>query len=358
MEYQYKIPTFEEAVSIVEREKGFSHSVQEIHGKEVHSFKYNISHKEMWEDLSDGRLNMRGTTFIDGELVCLPPWKFFNIGEVKHATYPKNEKYLMEKLDGSLINCFLVDGFLEVKTMKSVYSDVAVQARKYFQTRGDIRDFSKSLLDSGLSPYFEYVGPHNRIVLRYDSENLVFLGARCMTSGRMVFPWGIMVPDSITIPRLVEDKDSYLKRDDVEGLVVVGTDGHMVKCKTSTYCQLHKILDMKTNKAFCEYYNEHGNFDDVIGVLTHHGLNQDINDLLQFEDDYSDKMNHYMDLITETKSRYEHLSRKGIALNMIGDKVPKEIRGLVFSALDGKDFVPKIKRLILESYKDERREDG
>jgi T4 RnlA family RNA ligase len=342
MEYQYKIPTFEEALSISENVKGFSHSVQEMHGKEIHSFKYNISHKEMWEDLSDGRLNMRGITFIDGGLVCLPPWKFFNLNEVKFATYPEKEKYLMSKEDGSLISVFQVDNLLEVKTMKSVYSDVAIQARTYSDTRPDLQGFSVSLINKGLSPYFEFISPQNRIVLRYEKDDFVFLGARCMKTGKMFFPWDLLVPSTITIPMLItpEKRDEYLEREDVEGLVVVGEDGHMIKCKSATYCQLHKILDIKTKKSMCEYYIDHGNFDDVIGVLTHNGLHQDVADLLDFE---------------LAVDKYNHLSRKEIALKMIEDKVDKSLRGMVFSSLDGKEVMPKIKRLILDSYKDDAR---
>ena len=357
MRHQYKIPTFEEALSISENVKGFSHSVQEMHGKEIHSFKYNLSYRDMWEDVSDGRLNMRGITFIDGELKCISLPKFFNLGECEIAVYPENEKYLMSKEDGSLISVFQVDDLLEVKTMKSVYSDVAIQARTYFDTRPDLQGFSMSLINKGLSPYFEFISPQNRIVLRYEKDDFVFLGARCMTSGKMFLPWDMLVPSTITIPMLItpEKRDEYLEREDVEGLVVVGEDGHMIKMKTSSYCQLHRILDMKTKKSFCEYYNAHGNFDDVIGVLTQHGLHDDVEDLKKFEEDYLEKMNTYLTIITSNVDKYKDLSRKEIALTMIEDGVDKSMRGFVFSALDGKDIDGKIKKMILEGYKDEQR---
>ena len=353
------IPTFDECLHVCEENSGFSHSVQEIHGKEVHSFKYNFQSRfnEMYKPFLDKGINalaMRGITFIDGKLVAIGPDKFFNLGENETAVYPENERYLMEKVDGSLISVFQVDHLLEIKTQKSVFSEVAKDARKYFNTRNDLQGFSMSLLSRGLSPFFEYVGPHNRIVLRYDEEDFVFLGARCLISGTMVFPWDMFVPSTITIPQLIagEGKDAYLERDDVEGLVVVGDCGHMVKMKTSTYCQLHKILDMKTPKSFCEYYIAHGNFDDVIGVLTHHGLTKDIADLVAFEDDYIEKVESHNQLISDAVKKYGHLSRKGVALKMIDDKVDNALRGLVFSTLDGKDTMPKIQKLILEGYKD------
>ena len=169
--------------------------------------------------------------------------------------------------------------------------------------------------------------------------------------------FNIKTPQTISIPKYFtpENYMEYVNSRGVEGVVITLENGLMAKIKGAEYCQLHRILDMKTKKSFCEYYNAHGNFDDVIGVLTQHGLHDDVEDLKKFEEDYLEKMNTYLTIITSNVDKYKDLSRKEIALTMIEDGVDKSMRGFVFSALDGKDIDGKIKKMILEGYKDEQR---
>lgn len=168
----------------------------------------------------------------------------------------------------------------------------------------------------------------------------------------------IEIPKTITIPQYFtpENYMDYVNSQGVEGVVVTFEDGTMAKIKGEEYCQLHKILDMKTKKSYCEYYNAHGSFDDVIGILSQHGLTKDIDDLRAFEDEYIEKLRVYIDKVEDVKALCGHLSRKEIALKMNEEKVDKSIRAMVFSSLDGKDIIQMIRHNLLVSYKDDGRE--
>ena len=184
-----EIPSYEDCLQICKDHVGFSHSKQEFKGDLIESFKYNIITPNMWDGF--GRLNMRGITFCNGELIALPWPKFFNRGEAPETTNVdfSKVKYISEKADGSLISFFRVAEDIELKSMKSVVSDVACSARKYVETREDILAFVEILLDRALSPMFEYIGNSNhKIVLNYEKEDLVFLGARSLLTGELFYP--------------------------------------------------------------------------------------------------------------------------------------------------------------------------
>jgi T4 RnlA family RNA ligase len=351
-----EVPTFEECLSLCERETAYSHSVQTVSGKEVHSFKYNLQKpfKEMYKPYLDEGINalaLRGITFIDGELVALGPDKFFNQGENEIATFPKEVEGILEKIDGSLIQVFLVEDQLEVKTQKSVHSDVANHCREYFKTRDDLRSLCRALLERNMSPYFEFVSDKNRIVLDYGKTDMYFLGARNMDTGATSYPWNLYLSESISIPRLLEgsELESYLERTDVEGVVVIGKS-HLIKMKTDTYCQLHRVLDIRTNKHMCEHYQSKGGFDDAIGLLSRYNLENDIESLKRFEQDY---LKNYNDLLLDVEDLWVRYTgtRKEVAIAMNTDKVDGKMRALVFLRLDRKDLHTSIERILFEYYR-------
>ena len=356
-----KIPTFDEALAIVEKEKGFSHSMQEIHGKEVHSFKYNISYQGMWDDLSDGKINMRGLTFVDGNLVALPCPKFFNLGENEHTRSMEiaDMQFATEKVDGSLISFFNVGDELEIKTMKSVYSDTAAEAREYLKERDDVVSFAKMCLNFKLSPMFEYVSDTDagKIVIDYGKKDFVFLGARDLNTGRLYmdlhnFP--ILIPDSVKPARVFlspEGVEVYNEQEGVEGVVLTLKSGLMVKVKTGWYCRLHKVLDTFNTKNILESI-VNDNIDDVKASLAQNGLDDHLRVIGNVERTFD---MYYDRLLKKAKGKCQdckltNMTKKDIAMTLM--KEDRVLASLVFALYDGKDITESIKKNIKEKLKD------
>lgn len=359
----YKIPTFEECLEIVEKEKAFSHSVQEMDGKEIHSFKYNLSYKEMWDDLEDGRINLRGITFIDGEIVALPFPKFFNLSE---NDYVRSENINLkrfdaatEKVDGSLLSFFLLNDRIEVKTMKSVYSDTAIEAREYLKDRPDVQEFARYCLDHSLSPIFEYVSPSDaaRIVIDYGKKNFILLGARDIVTGTIYsvsnFPLKEKFPASIDMAQCFNTKDAfdaYMDNAEVEGVVITLDNGDMVKIKTKWYCGIHKLLDLFNMKNVLEMIVE-GKSDDAKSQLELNGRVKESATIDRVEKSFLERYSiiekELHDKFNEFKSK--EFTKKDIAMGFMKENKP--LASLVFKLYDDKDYSGQIKDMVFEEMK-------
>jgi RNA ligase len=355
-----KIPTFDEALAIVENSKGFSHSVQTIHDKEVHSFKYNISYQGMWDDLSDGKVNMRGLTFIDGKVVALPYPKFWNLGENIHVQDIDVSTFTIatEKVDGSLISFFKVGDELEMKTMKSVFSDTANEAREYSMTRTDIRDFASLCLENNISPMFEYISDtdQGRIVIDYNKKDLILLGARDLSNGTIYnladFP--IDIPFDISTARLFNTSDevvSYMADEGVEGVVMILNDGTMVKLKTDWYCRLHRILDKFNTKNILEAIVT-DSLDDIKSALVKNNLKEHLQTVRCVEQCFHNRFKEWLEIANKEfwKRKTNEETKKDIALSLL--KKDRVLAGLVFAQYDEKDLTDTIKNIVKTEFKD------
>ena len=343
---QYSIiPTFQDCIKICELNKEFSHSVQKLDGKEVHSFKYNLSHSDMWEenDGMDGRFNMRGICFIDEKIVALPFPKFFNLEETK---YTKNLdiskfKFANEKIDGSLISVFQLNGKMYCKSMKSVESDVSKEAQKYFDSNELIKNHAKEILFCGYSPMYEYVSPTCKIVIDYKETKMFFLGCRDMKTGKIFYPTQNGDAMFTRIPKKFEtDKEinEYLKTPNVEGVVITLEDGQMVKVKTEEYCKIHRIISNFSDKSIVESIVEE-KFDDLIGQLKLNNLNDLLEKAQQINDKFWEK---YKEIEEYATHRYEqligkHSNRKDIAMEMqFSSMIAPFSHSIIFKLLDKK----------------------
>lgn len=253
---------------------------------------YNFAFGETFGEPDDDKLSLqnkikrecRGLIFDkSGNLIRRPLHKFFNVEE-KNETRVVNVNfdrthYLLDKLDGSMIAAFLVDGQIYWGTrMGSLEFHQNVQK---FVKESDVKyeRFVENLIAHGATPIFEWVGPQNRIVLGYEKEDLILTAVRSMKTG-IYMPYSTMaslaemreIPyvkayevDFDNLGKVVE----YMRiLDDKEGSVISFNDGHKLKIKSEWYCQLHKV------KSYFEYEKDvallllDGGIDDLIPLLT------------------------------------------------------------------------------------------
>jgi T4 RnlA family RNA ligase len=358
-----EIPTYDDCLKIVSDCKAFSHSTQEKDGCVIESFKYNLHAPDMWIDPM--RLSMRGITFVDQKLAALPFPKFFNMGENESTTNVdlNDVLHIYEKIDGSLISFFVRGDTIDIKTMRSVESDVANEAREFLngcQNRDIIWAFAEMLIGKNLSPMFEYVSPTSRIVIDYGKTDLLFLGCRDMTTGEIILPHRMItdIPHEISLPQIFPDRkemEEYMEKDDVEGVVVTFGTGLMMKLKTDTYCKIHRIMDNFIPKKIVLNVIEN-TFDDVIGIFAQHGMEEEIESAEKIRDKYYKEYSEYEEAAKILYNSFNPgTERKLIAQKLFSlEPEVKKLAPLVFNLLDGNEsyMKGKIDKFILEEAKD------
>ena len=206
------------------------------------------------------RRECRGIIFdsVTGDIVRRPFHKFFNVNEREetqdHVIDLSRPHAILEKLDGSMIAPFIVDG----KTIwgtKMGATDVAKPVEEFVKNNPNYEHFAytMSLYGWGYTPIFEWCSRKQRIVLDYKEDQLILTAVRNIRTGEYVSyhkleEYGKAY--NIPVVRAFEpqtDMKAFLEyvRDleDLEGFVVRFDDGHMLKLKCHWYLQIHKAKE-------------------------------------------------------------------------------------------------------------------
>lgn len=220
---------------------------------------YMISNDDLWQKRYGKET--RGTTFHKetGEIVSLPFEKFFNVGE-KEWTQPATvawdmqytwTSYVAEKRDGSMITGVVVNDKVRVKTKKSFYSDVAIEAQAHLPHAEE--KFIKWCARYDLCPIFEFTSPNNKVVIDYGQEpGYTLLAIRSMNDGSyarrdlvesLANTWNIpVVPTAdITFEQMQKAVETT---EGIEGWVIYAPNGRY-KIKTKWYCDRHRLIDIR-----------------------------------------------------------------------------------------------------------------
>lgn len=140
------------------------------------------------------RRECRGIIFdASGKLISRPFHKFFNIGQTDE-TQPHRLDFtkphtIMTKLDGSMARPLLFNGEIRWAT-KMGFSEVAEFVDAFVAKNRKYDDFAKYCVENGLTPLFEYVGPHNKVVLDYE-EGMTLLAVRTNLTGEYLDIHGV-----------------------------------------------------------------------------------------------------------------------------------------------------------------------
>lgn len=236
----------------------------------------------------------RGLIFCSktGELLSRPFHKFFNLGEREDVVPDFTKPHLvLEKLDGSMVRPFLVNGALKWGT-KMGETDVSAQAAEFVKSRPEYESLARALIEEDSTPIFEWCSRKQRIVIDYPEDKLVLLAVRSNFTGeyapRFVLEstcktWGIPLvgaldPDPMTTGELVK---WVRNKTDAEGVVIQFDDGHMVKVKADQYVALHRAKAMLENEREVVGLILDEKTDDLMPLLNE----EDRKRLQQFESD-------------------------------------------------------------------------
>ncbi len=170
-------------------------------------------------------MECRGIKFDkDGLILARPFRKFFNYGEQGSGLPIHRSHVITEKVDGSMIHPVYLNGKIYLHTRKG-HTDVAKKAERHVLSSPDIeyQKFCSHMMTSGWTPIFEYIGPDNRIVLRYDDPSLVLLACRHIVEGNILSRDSLVdVAESYNVPMVqppsymtedteIDDVDEFIK---------------------------------------------------------------------------------------------------------------------------------------------------
>lgn len=198
----------------------------------------------------------------DGSIVARPWPKFFNYGEHAADALDLNAPVeVTDKMDGSLgILYFTRLGELAIATRGSFGSEQARHATAIFRARYQPAAFAA---DHAWTYLFEIIYPENRIVLDYGSmDDLVLLGAVHKGTGQTAGPldavcyWWPGPRTSVYPYPTLAAALAAAPRQNAEGLVVRYTAGPhrdtLVKIKQDDYVALHRIITGLTARHLWE----------------------------------------------------------------------------------------------------------
>lgn len=292
----YYLPSYEDCVEMCSTEEPvFYESKFVLDGYNVSVFNYRLAeYKDFVTPLPNKpgikAYEMRGLTFVfnkDGSVYnrYLLLEKFFNLNQVPESMYSvvKNYKikFVNNKEDGSIASFIkLPNGRIYGKSKMGFDNDQANGINKLYKTNDDVNNFVNWCLNNDIVPIFEYVAPHNRIVLRYPKEELILLRLRDNKTGEHIDIRDHL--DKLGSIKIAPFEDDFKDLDDLielvgkqidkEGSIVTAEDEHgktkFFKLKTPWYFERHGLL---TNDLYREHilvgYILDDKIDDILAQI-------------------------------------------------------------------------------------------
>ena len=311
-----------------------------------------INYNVMMADTFDCniRRECRGIIFdtATGEIIRRPFHKFFNVNErdetQDHAVDLSQDHAILEKLDGSMIAPFIVNGDLIWGT-KMGATDVAEPVDDFATLNEEYGIFARFTISRGYTPIFEWCSRKQRIVLDYKEDHLILTGIRDLTTGRYM-SYDLMVAHAaayrIPVVRFAFKTHNEMKDfvehvrnlEALEGFVVRFSDGHMIKLKCDWYVQIHKAKEkILQDRNIVELI-----LDEKLDDVKAHLPQEDRDRLTQFESYFNLKVADVVFYLANDLSwiREDLIDRKTFALEH-AERYDQYMRALIFKNFDELD---------------------
>jgi hypothetical protein len=234
----------------------------------IYNYSRNCQYQEYWDELT---LMCRGLVLdYEGNIIARPFKKFFNLSENKHTPTKNFDVYT--KLDGSLGILFNYKDQWIMATRGSFISEQSVKGFEMLQKY----DYKK--LNPKYTYLFEILYDHNRIVVRYNFEDVVLLGVIETKNGVEVNLYE--GENDIRIRNLINNLGfkvvekhngitdystlSSLSKDNEEGFVVRFDNGDRCKIKFNEYVRLHRLLTNFSNVDIWESLKNGDNVEEIL----------------------------------------------------------------------------------------------
>jgi RNA ligase len=298
------------------------------------------------------RRECRGIIFESktGDIIRRPFHKFFNVNEREetqdHRIDLSRPHAILEKLDGSMIAPFIVNGQMIWGT-KMGATDVAKHVEEFVKNNPQYSEF-QYLIGSDFTPIFEWCSRKQRIVLDYNEDQLILTALRDMKTGQyMSYDSLVSIANSLGVPVVRQfepqtDMKAFLDYvaglEDLEGFVVRFDDGHMVKLKCHWYLQIHRAKEaiLQDRNIVELILDEH--LDDVKAHLPP----EDRDRLTKFENDFNAATMRVVGKIVSRLMAIQiaNVSRKDFALGE-ATKIDGYVKSVIFKLFDQNDDIGK-----------------
>ena len=303
----------------------------------IWNYSEKVQYDSLWNDITT---QTRGLITDDkGNIVARPFKKFFNDSEKRHTPTPDFDVY--EKMDGSLGILFYYEGEWVIATRGSFTSDQAVKGFEMLQK------YEYQKLHKDYTYLFEIIYDDNRIVVKYDYEDLILLGMINTETGYEVDLYGegndvrlknLMSNLGFKIVRKYDGINDYsilkgMIKDDEEGFVVKFSNGDRMKVKGEEYMKLHKLITSVSTTGIWEMLSEGR---DVLELLK------------EVPDEFYNKIKMYVRDLKYTYfslSEYAGKTHDGFRYGKFGDKDPEPTKKEFAEFLSMNNYNPIIKAL-------------
>lgn len=312
-----------------------------------------------WTDLT--RMCRGLITDLEGNIVCKPFPKFFNIGEHEdpNSKLPKlnwDQPFTCtKKEDGSLGILYPTPEGYKIATRGSFTSDQAIKAIEIFYKKGyDKHNYSKVL-----TYLFEIVYPANRIVVDYgEMEDLILLEILDTETGYAT-SWertaetakaiGCPMVDYMALSaENIQRLNEYYNETNgskEEGLVIRFNDGMRVKVKYEEYVRLHRLITGCSSKTIWEHLKNNQSLEELLDRVP-----DEFYDWVKATSE--DLQRQYKEI--ERDCQYDFgwiFGLHGKTRKEFAENVQKHrYKGILFAILDKKDVAPIIWRLLKPAY--------
>lgn len=231
----------------------------------IYNYSRTCQYEKKWDDIT---INMRGTILDqDGNVVAKAFPKFFNMEEMD--VIPNEPFKVYEKMDGSLGIVFYYNGEWHLASKGSFTSEQAVKGREMLQK---YLDNPSCDFHPAYTYLFEIIYNENRIVVKYDFEDVVLL-ARIPTHKEFVQESDVQGPgfqSSFRVVKLYDGINDYTQlksmiSNDAEGFVVRFMSSNIrMKIKGDEYVRLHKIVSNFSTTTIWEMLKDGQDLEPVL----------------------------------------------------------------------------------------------
>lgn len=311
---------------------------------------YNLSNSETFPAVNSYgdavRREFRGIAFDaeDGYILSRPFHKFFNLDERPDEQPDWSIPHVvLEKLDGSMVRPIRYPSGNIRWCTKAGVTDVAAEAEVFVAKHPRYERFAQQMLDRGLTPIFEYVGPNNKIVLDYSEENLVLLAIRNMVTGDYVnLNQPVVNYLRLDIPVVGESTHAVHEVKDSEGdegIVISFYDGHKVKVKSEWYVLRHKGKELISNERKVVKMILDGTIDDVLPFVS--GDHRKA--VWKFQEEFNSGVDESADLLQRLYAAFRSTckTKKEVATSSVLTHFNPWVKSAIFSLWDEKVETPK-----------------